>query len=143
MSSVISYEEIAVGAEIPSKTGCLTTRQVVKWAAVTDDFFEIHYDKDFAQSQGLEGVIVHGTLGAAFLTQTITDWIGAVALVKKIGFRYRGIIYPKRNITARGRVVEKYIDVNDRCLKCELWLENDRGEQVTLCEAIVVFPGRG
>ena len=55
-----------MGAEVPALVKHPTTMQLVKWAGASGDYLQIHYDKDFAQSQGLPGVIVHGWLAGAY-----------------------------------------------------------------------------
>lgn len=70
------YEDIEEDTELPCLSKHPTTRQLVKWAGASGDYYEVHYDKDFAQSKGLPGVIIQGRLKAAFLGQLMTDWIG-------------------------------------------------------------------
>ena len=51
MKTQVYFEEIVVGEEIPHRVvETLTTRSIVKWAAAVKDFYEIHYDKDFARA---------------------------------------------------------------------------------------------
>ena len=52
-----------------------TTMQLVKYAGASGDYYQIHYDKDFALASGLPGVIVQGWLALAFLGQLVTDWM--------------------------------------------------------------------
>ena len=78
------FEDIEAGMEIPPLVKDVTTRQLVMWAGASGDLYEIHYDKDFAVSQGLPGIIIHGRLKAAFLGQLLSDWVGDKGLVKKL-----------------------------------------------------------
>ena len=61
------------------------------WAAGSGDFYQIHYDKDFAQGTGLKGLIVHGALKNAFLGQLLHDWIGEKGQLRRFGCSYRGM----------------------------------------------------
>ena len=70
------WDDVQEGMEIPTLVKNPTTRQLVRYAGASGDHYEIHYDKDFAQSDGLPGVILHGALKSAFLAQLMTDWIG-------------------------------------------------------------------
>ena len=76
MRQQLYYEDIEAGTEIGPLVKQPDTRQLVMWAGASSDYNPIHYDKDFAQSRGLPGVIVHGQLVCSFLGQLITDWIG-------------------------------------------------------------------
>ena len=60
MAEQVFYEDVEVGSEIPCLVKHPTPRQLVKWAGASGDYYEIHYDKDFAQANGLPGIIVHG-----------------------------------------------------------------------------------
>ena len=62
MAEQVFYEDVEVGSEIPALVKYPTTMQLVKFAGATGDYYQIHYDKDFAQASGLSGVIVHGWL---------------------------------------------------------------------------------
>jgi acyl dehydratase len=112
------------------------------YAAASGDFYEIHYDKDFAQAQGLQGVIVHGALKNAFLAQLVTDWMGEQGTLKKLGCQYRGMDSPGDTLTCKGRVTKKYVHNGEHLVDCELWLENGRGEKTTTGWATVALPTR-
>ncbi len=59
MTEQLYYEDIAVGSEIPPLVKHPTTRQLVRWAGASTDFYEIHYDKDVEKSNELQWVIVN------------------------------------------------------------------------------------
>ncbi len=42
-------------------------RQLVMYAGASEDYYEVHYDRDFARTQGLPDAIVHGALKSGFL----------------------------------------------------------------------------
>ena len=88
------WEDVDEGSQIPPLVKRPTTRQLVRYAGVSGDFYEIHYDKDFAKSTGLSGVILHGALKSAFLGQMLTDWIGPNGTLRKLGCQYRGMDEP-------------------------------------------------
>ena len=142
MVAQLYFEDVEIGAEIPPLHKHPTTRQLVKWAGATDDYFEIHYDKDFAQSQGMPGVIVHGRLKASFLGQLITDWIGDQGVILKLTNSYRGMDIPGEDIICKGQVTSKYVQEGQHCIECATWTENPKGEKTTLGTAVVILPSR-
>ena len=77
MSAQPYLDDVEVGLELPTLVKQPTTRQLVMYAGASGDFYEIHYDKDFAVDQGLPGVILHGALKSAFLAQVVTGWMGS------------------------------------------------------------------
>ena len=73
MPEQIFWEEITEGLEIPSQVKQPTTRQLVQYAGASGDYYEIHYDMDYAKGNNLDGPILHGALKNAFLGQFMTD----------------------------------------------------------------------
>jgi len=137
------YEDVTIGSEITPLVKQPTTRQLVMWAGAVGDYLPIHYDKDFAQSRGLSGVIVHGQLVGAFLGQLMTDWIGEKGILKKLSCSYKGMNYPGEVLTFRGKVTKKYVEDGQRYVECSLWAENSKGEKTTSGMAIVILHSRG
>ncbi len=143
MTEQLYYEDIIVGSGIPPLVKQPTTRQLVMWAGASGDYHEIHYDKDFAQSRGLSGVIVHGQLAGSFLGQLVTDWMGEQSSLRKLTCSYRGMNFPGEAITCKGKVSKKYVEDGEHCVECSLWVENPQGEKTVSGRAIVTMPARG
>ena len=143
MPDQLYYKDVIVGDEVTPLVKQPTTRQLVMWAGASGDYNPIHYDKDFARSQGLPGVIVHGALVGSFLCQLMTDWIGERGVISKFSCSYRGMNLPGDTLTCRGKVTNKRV-VDDKCyLECESWVENPKGEKTVIGKAIVTLPSRG
>ncbi len=143
MAEQVFYEDVEEGLSIPDLIKNPSKRQLVKWAAASGDFNELHYDKDLATSLGFPDVILHGRLKAAFLGQLITDWIGDRGNLRKLSCSYRRNDLPGQELTCRGRVTRKYVQNAEHIVECEIWTENPQGEQTTPGTAIVVLPSRG
>ena len=141
MGKQIYFEDIAAGMEIPPLNKEVTSQQLVKYAGASGDFYQIHYDKDFALNNQLPGIIIHGALKNAFLGQLVTDWIGTEGSLKKLGCQYRGMDEPG-NITCKGVVTKTYEDGDEHLVDCEIWLENSKGEKTTPGTATVALPSR-
>ena len=122
-----------VGDEIPELVKHPTTRQLVQYAGAQGDFYEIHYDQDFARSVGLPGVILHGLLKAAFLGQLLTDWIGDRGSLKSFEVSYRGVDVPGRPYRCRGRITK----VDGKNVELDVWGEDENGQKTTLGTATV------
>lgn len=143
MSKQRYYQDVSLGDEVTPLAKQPTTRQLVMWAGAVGDYQPIHYDKDFAQSRGLSGVIVHGQLVGAFLGQLMTDWIGEKGTLRKLSCSYKGMNYPGEVITFKGKVTKKYVEDGQHFVDCSLWAENARGEKTASGMAVVVLPSKG
>jgi acyl dehydratase len=142
MASQIYWEDVTDGMELPPVVKNPTTRQLVQYAGASGDFYEIHYDKEFALSNGLEGVILHGALKSAFLGLLMTDWAGPLGELKRLNCQYRGMDYPGQPVTAKGTVTRKYREGGQHLVDCHIWLENSAGETTTPGSATVSLPSR-
>ncbi len=142
MSENLFWEDVAAGQELPSLVKQPSKRQLVKYAGASGDFYEVHYDKDFAVEIGLPGLIVHGALKNAYLAQVVTDWMGPDGVLKKLSVKYRGTDIPDDALTCSGRVTKTYADGDLHQVDCALSLTNGSGEQTTTGTATVVLPSR-
>ncbi|MFQ5925526.1 MAG: MaoC/PaaZ C-terminal domain-containing protein [Dehalococcoidia bacterium] len=142
MVKQLYYEDVEVGIEIPPLVKRPTTSQLVQWAGASGDFYELHYDKDFAQAQGFPNVLVHGKLKFGLLGQALTDWIGERGILRKLSCSYRGVDFPGEELVCKGRVINKYVKDGEHIVECEIWTENPSGEKTTPGSATVILPSR-
>jgi len=140
--SQLYFEDVSEGMDLPVMEKTPTTRTLVQWAGASGDYFELHYDKDFAQSMGFPGPIVHGRLEAAFLTQLLTDWIGEKGEVRKMSVQYRGNAFPGNGMTLSGKVTKKYTEGGENLVECDIWVLNHEGNKITPGSAIVSLPSK-
>ena len=136
----VTWDQVKEGAELPVLKKNCSTQQLVQWAAGSGDFYQIHYDKDFAMGTGLPGLIVHGALKNAFLGQLVHDWAGNQARIKKYGCSYRGMDYPTEDILCKGVVTRKYEKNGEKLVDLEVWTENPKGQKTTPGTATVCLP---
>ena len=136
------FEDVEVGAEIGPLEKNPSTQQLVKYAGASGDFYQIHYDKDFAINAKLPGVILHGALKNAFLGHLMTDFVGEQGWLKKLSVQYRGMDQPGSKVVCRGRVTRKYVEGGNHIVDCEIWLENAKGEKTTPGSATAILPSR-
>ncbi|MEE9198419.1 MAG: MaoC/PaaZ C-terminal domain-containing protein [Dehalococcoidia bacterium] len=142
MGKQVYFEDVTEGMELPTLQKDPTTRQLVKYAGASGDFYEIHYDKDFAIGNELPGPILHGALKNAFLGQLVTDWIGQEGTLKKLSVQYRGMDEPGNPLYCKGTVVKKYTESGENLVDCDIWVENAKGEKTTPGKATVALPFR-
>jgi len=142
MADQVYFEDVNEGQEIPTLKKNCSTQQLVMWAAASGDFYQIHYDKDFAQSTGLKGLIVHGALKHAFLGQLVHDWVGDGGTVKKFGCQYRGMDEPNQDIVCHGVVTKKYAEGDNNFVELDIWTENPQGSKTSPGVAVVTLPSR-
>ena len=142
MSNVLYWEDVEEGTEVSPLEKHPTTQQLVMYAGASGDFYQIHYDNDFAKNNGLPGVIIHGALKNAFLGHLMTQWMGPLGVLKRLSCQYRGMDVPGQTITGKGTVTRKYQEGGQNLVDCDIWLENPEGQKTTPGTATVVLPSR-
>lgn len=65
----------AVGDALPEQRHRLTTVQIFRYSAATSNTHRIHYDKDYAATEGYPGILVQSHLHGALVTRLLTDWV--------------------------------------------------------------------
>ena len=141
MKSQIRYDDITPGQEIPHQVKeTLTTRSIVKWAAAMRDFYEIHYDKDFARAMGMRDVIAHGPNKCALLARMMMEWIGVQGRLHKISCTHKASNFPGEILICKGKVTSKYTKDGRNYVECEVWVENQDGVVAAPGSALVSLP---
>ena len=142
MAEQVYWDDVDEGAKLPELVKNPTTQQLVKYAGASGDYYQIHYDKDFAKANNLDDVILHGALKNAFLGHLVTKWMGPEGDLKRLACQYRGMDIPGTPITAKGIITRKYQEQGANLVDCEIWLENKDGEKTTPGTATVALPLR-
>jgi hydroxyacyl-ACP dehydratase HTD2-like protein with hotdog domain len=114
----------AVGDAIPQLVRTPSSVQLFAFSAATWNSHRIHYDAEFARSEGYSDILVQSHLHACFLLQAVHGVWGPDLRVERFGWQNRAPAVPGDELTVSGRVAQ--ID-GDRI---ELVLEerNQRGE---------------
>jgi acyl dehydratase len=137
-----SFDDVAVGEEIPERSNVVDRAQLVQYAGASGDFNPIHWNPDFAQMVGLPGVIAHGMFTMALVARAVGEWAGDPGAVRRISVQFRKEVLPEEKVVAKGRVAEK--DETARTVRLELWAEVEREgrtlQPIKNGEAIVELP---
>ena len=142
MGKQLMFEDVQVGDEVPTLVKHPTTRQLVKWAGASGDWFEIHYDKDVALKNGLPGVIVHGWLPFCAYGQMLRDWVGLEGDIKAMNCTYRGMLLPGYDHSYKGKVTKKYEGSGENLVDCELYCEDQEGKVANQAAVTVCLPSK-
>jgi acyl dehydratase len=138
------FADVEVGQAIPELRKEPTTQNLVKFAGATGDFYQIHYDREYAEMAGLPDVIVHGFLKKAYMAEAATSWAGGGQTLRKLVAQYRGIDLVNRpkspqSFTVRGTVARKWEENGEKLVELELEGVNTEGKVTTPGSAIVAL----
>jgi len=136
------FEDVNEGDAVPTMAQNCDAQRLVMWAGAYGDFYQIHYDKDFAISTGLQERIVHGTLKHALLGRMLHEWIGDGGRIQRLACQYRGMDMIAKDVTCKGVVKAKRTEDGRHLLDLEIWTEDPDGKQTTPGTATVALPSR-
>ena len=131
---MIDIEKINVGDPTPEKKNPVGKYQPIVYGGASGDFNPIHIDPEFGKMVGLGGNILQGLCTMAFVARMNTDWAGDPGALKRLKVRFSKPVKPLDTVVVKGKVAEK----SGSTVKCELWAENQSGEQViTIAESTI------
>lgn len=139
----MSISNATVGQALsPLVKPAIEQEQLRRYAAASGDYNPIHLDPAAARRVGLDDVIAHGMLSMAFLGQFVNQQIADEpgARVDRLKVRYVGMVRLGDTLTCLGKVTERVEGEKEMAISLECWAQNQRGEQVTLAEAVVLAP---
>ncbi len=141
------FEDVSVGQELTPLRKQIDLPSMMAYGAATWDFIRVHYDADYVRDLGFPGPLVDGQMLGAFLAQHVRDWAGPGAVLRKLGFRNRIMVYPGDSLVCGGVVTELQREGDDGkglgLAECDLWIENQRAERVVEpASALVQLPLR-
>ncbi len=134
-----AFDSIKLDEELPSLTLPPVTRQTLAiYCGASGDHNPLHVDIDFARESGLDDVIAHGMLVMAYMGRALTNWVPQSA-IRSFDTRFQAMTRVGDAITASGRVVEKFTDGVEQCVRIELAAADHGGEIKAVGTAVVAL----
>ena len=119
----------------------MDSQRLVVWAAASGDFYQIHYDDDFAKGNNLPDIIVHGALKGMLVGRLLDEICGTEGQIKNWGVSYRGMDPARRDLTIHATVTKKYEEDGEKLLDLEVGVKQDDGStETTPGTATVALP---
>ncbi len=142
MAEQVYWDDVKEGDEVALDEEFSSQRLVV-WAAASGDFYQIHYDEDFAKKNNLPGIIVHGALKGMLVGRLLDEWSGDAGRIVKWGVSYRGMDPGRQNMKVWARVAKKYQEDGEGRLDLEVGVTDAEGKNGTPGTATLALPRRG
>jgi acyl dehydratase len=137
-------DDVSVGDELAAFDQQPTTVQLFRYCATTWNSHRIHFDKDYAASEGYPDVLVQSHLHGAFMTMLADRFAGDEGRILRLFYSVRRFAVPGDVLTLEGEITDVR-DV-DGGKKVVLALREVRKADDTVCvtgEAEVFLPHRG
>ncbi|WP_433496485.1 MaoC/PaaZ C-terminal domain-containing protein [Sphaerimonospora sp. CA-214678] len=94
----------AVGAEVPVLERTIGLRDMIAYAGATWDWHRLHYDPEYLEARRLPAPVVDGQVFGALLVEQLQDWLGPRAVVRRLHFRFKNLVFAGDTVRCTGRV---------------------------------------
>jgi acyl dehydratase len=92
--------------ELPSLHIPVTPTLIIAAALATNDFEQVHHDRDLARSQGLSDIIMNVLTSCGLAIRYVTDWAGPATVIRRIATQLKAPAYPGDTLTLSGWIDE-------------------------------------
>lgn len=111
---------------------------LVKYAAASGDYNPIHFDHQAALHAGLDGIVVHGLLMAAWAMEVATSVSSRPDPLAHTKIRFRNVLHPGESARVDGVVADVAPDEGD----CQVGLEvTSNGEKLVTATGVLRLGG--
>ena len=139
MTTTAGMERFRVGQPVPPVEMRPDEITLLRFGAITRNMHRIHYDTDFAASEGLEGLVVMAQLHGGLFHRAAAGFAGESGRVIEVGWQNRAPAYAGDRLEVTGTVCE--IHPTSREVRLDLE-ERSQGSGTVCCRgrAVIVFP---
>ncbi len=136
----VYFDDLAPGQALPPETRQSGRAGLFLFSAATWNPHRIHYDREYAATEGHPDVLVHGPLQGAWLAQYVTDWMGPRGRLVSIEWQNRGRAFPDTPYTFTGTVTA--LDPGTATVTVSLAEKDEAGAVLMPGTAVVRLPRR-
>ena len=123
----LRYEDVEVGAELPSLDVPITPTAIIAGAIASRDYQDVHHDRDLAVARGSRDIFMNILTTNGLVGRFVTDWAGPEALLRRVDIRLGVPNYPGDEMRLSGRVTS----CDDGVVAVEIAGRNALGDHVT------------
>jgi acyl dehydratase len=145
MRSAPEFDRLEIGAELPAFERTTGFAQWNRYAAVNDEFIDVHMDREAARAAGQADVFGMGNLRIAYLHAALHDWLAGRGDVAEFAIQFRALNLLGDRLRCHARVVGKERRDGLEWVDVQLGVTNQKGEETAPGTArLVLFPdGKG
>lgn len=119
----------------------ITTDQIARYAEASGDHNPLHLDPSFASQSQFGGVVAHGMLTLAFVSEMLTGAFGRHWLESgRLKVRLKAPAYPGDEVRTWGEVVREDEQDGTRKVVCAVGLKDAQDRELIAGDAVVLLP---
>jgi acyl dehydratase len=137
----LQVDQIVEGYEVAPFVRAADLHAFNRYAAVNDEFVDIHMDDEAGRAAGYPSAFGMGNLTFAWMHCLLRDWLGDAGRIVRIECQFRGPALRGDTVTCRAKVTRTYDEGGHLRADLDVWSENQRGETTTPATATVELRG--
>ena len=143
--SAPSHDSVRAGDEVPSLERTTVFAHWNRYAAVNDEFIDVHMEREAAIAAGQKDVFGMGNLRIAYVHNALHAWLGGRGDIAEFGCQFRQLNLKGDRLRTRAVVTGKELREGAPVAMLEVDVLNQRDESTMPGTATVVFfpDGRG
>lgn len=130
---------VEVGERLPELVRVTDLAHWNRYAAVNDEFIDVHMDPDAARRAGQADVFGMGNLRVGYLHGLLQEWLGDRGDVSRFACQFRALNFRGDELRTWGAVTERRRRDGLEVGVVDLGVRNQRGEETTPATAEVVL----
>jgi len=132
--------ELTVGAEIPVFQRATGLQNWNRYAAVNDEFVDIHMDDEAGRAAGFPTAFGMGNLQWSYLHCMLRNWIGEGGRIVRLRCQFRSPNIRNQVVSAHGTITAIRDEGPETVVDLDVWTENDSGQAMAPGSATVAIP---
>ena len=131
--------EPMVDHEIPPFERIVGLHNWNRYAAVNDEFVDIHMDDDAGRDAGYPGAFGMGNLQWSYLHNLMRAWVGDDGRIVRLACQFRGPMLKGSVVRARGVITAVRTEGSETLVDLDLWTEDGAGHRMVPGRATVAL----
>jgi acyl dehydratase len=111
-----------------------------RYAAVNDEFVDIHMDNEAGTAAGFDGAFGMGNLQWAYLHNVLREWVGEDGRIVRVACKFRRPNLKDTVVTARGTITGRRPSDGETLVDVDVWTEDAGGAKIAVGHATVALP---
>jgi 3-hydroxybutyryl-CoA dehydratase len=126
---------------LPTVERVISQEQVSRYARVSGDHNPIHLDPEFAGKSQFGGVVAHGMLTLAYISEMLAAAFGQTWLESgKLKVRFKAPAYIGDTLRTWGEITREESGPHRTSVECSVGVYNHRGEELVSGTASISLP---
>ena len=96
--------QLGVGQALPERGHTFTEVDLMAYGAATWDWHRLHFDKDYAISMQLPGVVIDGQVFGAVFARESMQWAGPKAFIQSMSLKLKSMAFAGDHLVVKGSI---------------------------------------